>query len=95
MSFLDTSCFYLHQTFTYSVLLNLLCDDDGHFENVQKRKEINSLSNAKDQMPKVLKFYLYLALPCDLIKNLFLGLGTRTQLAMALFPEEVSSDLNT
>ena len=25
----------------------------------------------------------------------FLGLGTRTQLAMALFPEEVSSDLNT
>ena len=97
MSFLDTSCFYLHQTFTYSVLLNLLCDDDGHFENVQKRKEINSLSNAKDQMPKVLtlKFYLYLVLPCDLIKNLFLGLGTRTQLAMALFPEEVSSDLNT
>ena len=53
MSFLDTSCFYLHQTSTYSVLLNLLYDDDGHFENVQKRKEINSLSNAKDQMPKV------------------------------------------
>ena len=26
---------------------------------------------------------------------IYLGLGTRTQLAMALFPEEVSSDLNT
>ena len=58
MSFLDTSCFYLHQTSTYSVLLNLLYDDDGHFENVQKRKEINSLSNAKDQMPKVLTLVL-------------------------------------
>ena len=25
----------------------------------------------------------------------FLGLGTRTQLAMYLFPEEVNSDVNT
>ena len=48
------SCFYHHQTSTYSVLLNLLYDDDGHYENVLKRKEINSLSSAKDQMLKVI-----------------------------------------
>ena len=54
--FLDTSCFYHHQTSTYSVLSSLLYDDDGRFENVQKRKEINSLSSAKDQMPKVTNF---------------------------------------
>ena len=46
------------------MLLSLLYDDDGHFENVQKRKEINSLSSAKDQMPKVIYFLQYLGFPC-------------------------------